>query len=680
MKKIFFSALVALSVASAVNATEYVVYSGGAALSDDQVKVPIGGYYSWNGDNFATADETYNGRTVQQFQYNAGTGWCGAGWTVDLSQFSPAVLYDENAELVFDAKCSEGNETSWRTKCVINVDSEHANEVVIQDQLSTEWKEVRVPLKSLAPDFYAYLNQTASSMYAFSVVGQSCKAGDILYFTNVRYVVPDATAPQLKVTANVSDVTYNSAVINYNITSKNLTDDVTVKLTTADGGTVATLDANETAYTLTGLTEKTAYTYKVVVSANDIEDSAEVSFTTKSENFEPKTWYQNYCGTITNGGVTYCINSDVAITTTEDGAVNIKAKIVGGEDLISVYKFQVLHMDNGAVAHENFMTLNKVEDTTNQYEGTTNFNGLTEGTALANMQVYYEFPGHAFMINYTGYHYGDENANTFETKPIITAYNVSDITANSATVNYTVANADEFDNVTVKLNDADLTSKELTGLTAGTTYNYTLTATATKGDQTYNSNEAALSFTTLSEDETEAVWYKQLSGTFTDATVNGVSGQDVEYNALVTLTYYAGKITAELTINEEATAILGFNPQFREKTGSYLSSTTKSRAAGEYYYELEGTYTPGTVITDFGILFAYPGSGDRGNAPEESLGNYTVGETNNNPIAGVSTVATDATEAPVEYFNLQGMRVQGDLTPGFYIRRQGQTATKVLIK
>ncbi len=680
MKKIFFSALVALSVASAVNATEYVVYSGGAALSDGQVSIPISGYAGWCND-FKELDETYNGRKVTQMEHQNSAGWCGAGWLLDLTNFDPALLQDENAELVFDAKYAEGNQTSWRTKCVAKINGvEYADEVVIQDQLSTEWKEVRVPLKSMAPTFYGALNSTnLTEMYAFSVVGQSCKTGDILYFTNIRYVVPDATAPQLKVTANVSDVTYNSAVINYNITAKNLTDDVTVKLTTADGETVATLNAKETAYTLTGLTEKTAYTYKVVVSANDIEDSAEVSFTTKSENFEPKTWYQNYCGTITNGGVTYCINSDVAITTTEDGAINIKAKIVGGEDLIDVYQFQVLHMDNGAVAHENFMTLNKVEGTTNQYEGTTNFNGLTEGTALSNMQVYYVFPGRTFMINYTGYHYGDENANTFETKPIITAYNVSDITANSATINYTVANADEFDNVTVKLNNADLTSNELTGLTAGTTYNYTLTATATKGDQTYNSNEAALTFTTLSEDETEAVWYKQLTGTFTDATVNGVSGQNVEYNALVTLTYYAGKITAELSLNEEAANIQGLVPQFREHIGDFRQSTTKSRAAGEYYYELNDTYTPGTVITDFGILFAYPGS-TTGHAPEESLGNYTVGETNNNPIAGVSTVATDATEAPVEYFNLQGMRVQGDLTPGFYIRRQGQTATKVLIK
>lgn len=40
-----------------------------------------------------------------------------------------------------------------------------------------------------------------------------------------------------------------------------------------------------------------------------------------------------------------------------------------------------------------------------------------------------------------------------------------------------------------------------------------------------------------------------------------------------------------------------------------------------------------------------------------------------------------ATEAPVEYFNLHGFRVDGDaLTPGIYIRRQGNSASKVVIK
>ena len=48
---------------------------------------------------------------------------------------------------------------------------------------------------------------------------------------------------------------------------------------------------------------------------------------------------------------------------------------------------------------------------------------------------------------------------------------------------------------------------------------------------------------------------------------------------------------------------------------------------------------------------------------------------------GISTVSADDVDAPVEYFNLQGIRVNGDnLTPGIYIRRQGKTTEKIIVK
>ena len=49
-------------------------------------------------------------------------------------------------------------------------------------------------------------------------------------------------------------------------------------------------------------------------------------------------------------------------------------------------------------------------------------------------------------------------------------------------------------------------------------------------------------------------------------------------------------------------------------------------------------------------------------------------------VVGVDNV--NAVEnAPVEFFNLQGIRVNAEtLTPGIYIRRQGASASKVLVK
>lgn len=49
------------------------------------------------------------------------------------------------------------------------------------------------------------------------------------------------------------------------------------------------------------------------------------------------------------------------------------------------------------------------------------------------------------------------------------------------------------------------------------------------------------------------------------------------------------------------------------------------------------------------------------------------------PGSGVSGIEADDANAPVEFFNMQGVKVSGD-EPGMYIRRQGSKTTKVIIK
>lgn len=41
---------------------------------------------------------------------------------------------------------------------------------------------------------------------------------------------------------------------------------------------------------------------------------------------------------------------------------------------------------------------------------------------------------------------------------------------------------------------------------------------------------------------------------------------------------------------------------------------------------------------------------------------------------------SDATSAAPEYYNLQGIRVRGDVTPGIYILRTAGRTTKILVK
>lgn len=62
---------------------------------------------------------------------------------------------------------------------------------------------------------------------------------------------------------------------------------------------------------------------------------------------------------------------------------------------------------------------------------------------------------------------------------------------------------------------------------------------------------------------------------------------------------------------------------------------------------------------------------------KEENGNLVAREDENTGIAGVEADEN----APVEYFNLNGVQVKADnMTPGVYVRRQGKNVTKVMVK
>lgn len=51
-----------------------------------------------------------------------------------------------------------------------------------------------------------------------------------------------------------------------------------------------------------------------------------------------------------------------------------------------------------------------------------------------------------------------------------------------------------------------------------------------------------------------------------------------------------------------------------------------------------------------------------------------------NVAAGIGSAVADSTDAPVEYFDLRGVRVAAPTQPGLYIRRQGSHVDKVVVK
>lgn len=48
-------------------------------------------------------------------------------------------------------------------------------------------------------------------------------------------------------------------------------------------------------------------------------------------------------------------------------------------------------------------------------------------------------------------------------------------------------------------------------------------------------------------------------------------------------------------------------------------------------------------------------------------------------LSGIADADVEA-GAPAEYFNMQGVRVEGEITPGVYIVRRGSKVTKEIVR
>lgn len=95
----------------------------------------------------------------------------------------------------------------------------------------------------------------------------------------------------------------------------------------------------------------------------------------------------------------------------------------------------------------------------------------------------------------------------------------------------------------------------------------------------------------------------------------------------------------------------------------------------------------GNAFTDFTAVdgvFTFTKSADKAvcTMTNEALPKLTLTTAPVNISAQTSTIddiAADAASAPVEFYNMQGVKVSGN-EPGLYIRRQGGKATKVIVK
>ncbi len=675
MKKFLISAFAAFAAVSA-SATDYVVFAD-HELGSDEVQISYGDYVNWDGGRMVIS--TIEDGTAWNVKCtNSADGWCGGGYI--STDFDQTLLHTDNMTLKFDVRADQASAGYWCIKYVIkttsgNVETEHRFDFVADG----EWHTVSLNLKDTDAAFYNKLTvdpATVNEFYAITFVGHSNADTDQFDVKNIRY--EDNVEPSISIAGvSVSDITAESANVNYTLSTKNF-----------DGGTFSvrlygddidySISDNKTSGTfdLDLLSESTTYNLTMVAQGAIngqvyTSEPVNVSFKTKSATFVAQTWYQNFAGSVNYNNAIYNINVDCAFTTTENGAVNVRAKVLGGENLINAggYKFHVI-----GGGHEQFMPLTKVDGEDYVWEATTEFGGFNEGDAITMMQPYFEYPGNAFHVEYYGYVYGATNENTAALKPILTAISVDEVGTDYATISYTVANASEFDEVNVLIDGEALTSNTINDLEAGKLYSIELSAVGTKDDVQYIGDATTVSFSTIDENATEKVWYQYTEGVMPMGYLSGETyddGRDLAYTALVKVIYYAGKVTVELTLDGDASKMPTLNPQLHVGNSFIQKSAVRSTT---YVYEVPGTFAEGASVgSPFAMFYAY----DR-QAKEVAIEGYTTGDVNDNPTSGITAVAADS-NAAVEYFNLQGVRVANPEN-GIFIRRQGNSVSKVVIR
>lgn len=171
---------------------------------------------------------------------------------------------------------------------------------------------------------------------------------------------------------------------------------------------------------------------------------------------------------------------------------------------------------------------------------------------------------------------------------------------------------------------------------------------------------------------------------FADITKTTALGEDVLVSKAVSIADLAGK--AQIYV---ASGKFSFRPGKPAKfeisgngnkiktitfTGSKFNNITTT-SEGTYVQET-GIYTaPEGGIES--VIFTTPSSG----LTVASLSSIMVECVNDmGGTSAISTVGADDTEAPAEYFNLQGIRVSEPAQGGIYIRKQGNKVEKVIIR
>lgn len=503
---------------------------------------------------------------------NASAGWI----TYSTADFDFTQLADK--DLVFDAMIRGTGE--WHIRL-----TRPDNDAVVSVPDDGEFHQVRFNIKEVFPavaETWASGAANGTDIFTFAVVGSDLRLDAMFFFTNVRYV--DALEMPT-ITTDVTDVTYNSAVLNWNVNFPAEYENTTVTL---NGETVSETGNR----TLTDLEPNTVYEYTIIatgeINGTTIEKTATVTVKTLREPGKKPVWY----GTTDKPGFT----ADYNIVYNDDKTLTVNAIIETEKDT--------------PTADRNFHIFIGGNEWLKLYDdGTGTLTGTTTSTFEEDTSITWEW-----YLPYAGGVYQEQNvyvvgsANEPPLSVKIKA-SVENVTFESAEIHYTVT-APEAYKVYYTLNGNEAVEATespilLQGLDEQTEYTCEVYAVMGEGDDAVESRHATLTFKTPAEDAIDLVYSALTAAEFKNAFRIGET-EDMRRSFFVTLPWevvYRAEGTAVYSVDlSEVENLVGMVPQIY---WNGFKSLTKNAATGRYEYEFGAQELDGGVAISH--YFAYSG-------------------------------------------------------------------------
>lgn len=571
----------------------WVVFSGDA-LGVNEYQIPLGSFDNWNAGNMSMTEGTEgDGKSVTFTITGTNEGWAGAGWFHDNS-FDITALKSDALKLMFSYKAT--GKTRWIIKFTGKNNAPEVEVDVPGLQKDGQWHDAVINVPSAAAAWFGNTLPNNNVKHDFAVVGLDLEANSTFTVSNVRYTVgdgsstPDTKDPFVKVTASVTNISDNSATLNYNITGTNVPSGTNYAVTVTVNGKenqFSNISAGANTLTLPGLTEGTTYNIKVaataIVDGNAVTGEAATSFTTT----KPSPYK---VGNVWRGTVKLTASSDASKTATIDYEVTA---IEGGNVTITGIVREGLPSFDGLVkqlvVNNQFYDLayNAAE---NELSYTTSGKNFVLGESKVQFMFRFAYAGGIFTeTTITDYVYGAANE-VARTPYVVLTPRISEITANSAKVGYVVEvkNAPVGTTYKVTVNGTEVTENPylLTNLQPETEQTVVIKAVAVVDGKEYSA-EATEKFTTIKGE----AFYLYNAVETAIGSVKAIAEVKVYYNTDNNKVEVSGNLHTERALTRMQPLYLNFGTE-AQKT---MSASTASSFA--WHTTCTSTYSKGADIS-----------------------------------------------------------------------------------